>query len=57
MEKAEESELIIASVYGGMKSFESADEAEIEEKAFEAQAESIPLVKAWLEEKCADFYA
>lgn len=57
IEKLEETEIIKAAAYYGMNSFDNTNEDEIETQAFEFEEESLPLIKAWLEEKQKAFLA
>lgn len=51
IEKLEETEVIKASVYFGMNSYENQNEEEIFTEVFECTEESLPVIKAWIESK------
>lgn len=52
IEKTEEGgEYIKAAVYRGTKSFSCRSEEEYESETFEAEENSLPLIKAWIESK------
>lgn len=52
IEKTEdEGEYIKAAVYRGTKSFSCRSEDEYESETFEAEENSLPLIKAWIESK------
>ena len=58
IEKVEDRELLKASVYGGLQSFKMAQAAEeLTTKVFPCEEESLPQVKAWLEEQRTAFFA
>ena len=58
IEKVEDRELLKASVYGGLQSFKMAAAAEeLTTKVFPCEEESLPEVKAWLEEQRTAFFA
>ncbi len=51
IEKLEEAEIIKASVYYGMNSYENQNPDEIYTEIFELSEESRPLIKSWIESK------
>lgn len=52
-----ETEILKASVYPGYKSFENTDPEAVETEVFELEEDSRALVKAWIEEKCRQFFS
>lgn len=58
LEKLEdETEVIKASVYSGYKSFENTDPDGVETEVFELEEDSRALIKAWIEEKCRQYFS
>lgn len=51
----DETEVIKASVYGGYKSYDNTDESKIQTETFDLEQNSLPIIKAWLEQKCTEF--
>lgn len=57
LEKLEdETEVMKASVYSGYKSFENTDPDGVETEVFELEEDSRALIKAWIEEKCRQYF-
>lgn len=57
IKKVEDREILKAGVYSGLQSYSAAAAAdEVTEEAFPCEEESLPLVKAWLEEQRAAFF-
>ena len=58
LEKLEdETEVIKASVYSGYKSFENTEPDGVETEVFELEEDSRALIKAWIEEKCRQYFS
>lgn len=57
IEKLDETEIIKAAVYYGMKSFDNQNEDEIFTEVYEMSEESLPLVKAYIEVKSEEYFA
>ena len=58
LEKLEdETEVMKASVYSGYKSFENTDPDGVETEVFELEEDSRALIKAWIEEKCRQYFS
>ena len=57
IEKIDETEYIRAAVYFGMKSFKNCEPEEIETETFELEENSLPIIKAWIEEKRKEYFA
>ena len=58
LEKLEdETEVMKASVYSGYKSFENTDSDGVETEVFELEEDSRALIKAWIEEKCRQYFS
>ena len=58
IEKLEdETEVMKASVYSGYKSFENTDPDGVETEVFELEEDSRALIKAWIEEKCRQYFS
>lgn len=51
IEKLEETEVIKASVYYGMLSYENQNPDDVLTEVFEMNEESLPVIKAWIETK------
>ena len=51
IEKLEETEIIKAAVYEGLRSYDNRSEDEITVEVFEMSEESLPLIKEWLEKQ------
>lgn len=51
IEKLEETEVIKASVYYGMLSYENQNPDDIITEVFEMSEESLPIIKAWIKTK------
>lgn len=51
IEKLEETEIIKASVYPGLYSYDNCSEDEIVTEIFEMSEDSIPLIKQWVESR------
>ena len=57
IEKVEDRELLKASVYSGLQSFSAAAADDLlETEAFPCEEESLPQVRAWLNEKREQFF-
>lgn len=57
IEKAEDREVLKASVYPGLQNISSAAAAEeLTTQVFPCEEESLPAVKAWLEDQRAEFF-
>ena len=56
IEKEDERETLKAAVYPGVKSFDCVPKEEIETETFDAEQNSIPIVKAWITEKAKVFF-
>lgn len=52
-----EIEILKASVYPGYKSFENTDPDTVETEVFDLEEDSRALIKAWIEEKCKQFFS
>lgn len=52
----EETEVIKASVYPGYKSFENTDPESVQTEVFDFEENSRALIKAWIEEKCKQYF-
>ncbi|MGN1194295.1 MAG: hypothetical protein ACI4SB_02325 [Acutalibacteraceae bacterium] len=52
----DESEIIKASVYTGYKSFENTDPDSIQTEAFDLEEDSRAIIKAWISEKCKQYF-
>jgi len=57
LEKKDEQEILKAAVYPGMNSFENTPDESIEIEDFDAEQNSIPIIKAWIVEKAKAFFA
>ena len=58
LEKLEdETEVMKVSVYSGYKSFENTDPDGVETEVFELEEDSRALIKAWIEEKCRQYFS
>lgn len=58
LEKLEdETEVMKASVYSGYKSFENTEPDGVETEVFELEEDSRALIKAWIEEKCRQYFS
>ena len=58
LEKLEdETEVMKASIYSGCKSFENTDPDGIETEVFELEEDRRALIKAWIEEKCRQYFS
>lgn len=55
IEKIEETEIIKAAVYYGMKSYDNQPEEDVTVECFEMNEESLPLIKAFLEVKAEEY--
>ena len=53
----DETEVMKASVYSGYKSFENTDPDGVETEVFELEEDSRALIKAWIEEKCRQYFS
>ena len=50
-------EVIKASVYSGYNSFDNTDPDSIETEVFDLEENSRPIIKAWIEQKCREYFA
>ncbi len=57
IEKLDEQEIIKATVYYGMKSYDNQPEEDITVKIFDFEEESLGEVKKWLEEMAENYFA
>ena len=57
IEKIDEAEYIKAAVWSGMSSFGCCNEDEITSETFDCESESLPIIKAWIEDKKREFFA
>lgn len=56
IEKIDEAEYIKAAVYPGTISFDCCNEEDIISETFDCESDSLPIIKAFLEEKRREFF-